>query len=146
MTNNIKHLGIVENIDGFRLKVRIVQTSACSSCSVKGHCNVSETKEKLIDVYDNKGLAPQVGQQVMISGATSMGMKAVGWAFGLPFVIVLASLFAAMALTQGDEAVSALVSLCMLIPYYIGLYLCRKRFSRTFVFTLESVSGNKVTS
>lgn len=139
MANNIKHLGIVENIDGFRLKVRIVQTSACSSCSVKGHCNASETKEKLIDVYNNKGLMPQVGQKVMIVGATSMGMKAVGWAFGIPFLILLVSLFASMALTQNDEVTSALVSLAMLIPYYVILYLCRKRFSRVFIFTLESI-------
>lgn len=129
----------MENIDGFRLKVRIVQTSACSSCSVKGHCNASETKEKLIDVYNNKGLMPQVGQKVMIVGATSMGMKAVGWAFGIPFLILLVSLFVSMALTQNDEVASALVSLAMLIPYYVILYLCRKRFSRTFIFTLESI-------
>ena len=37
MTNNtIKHLGIVENIQGSHLSVRIVQTSACAACSAKG--------------------------------------------------------------------------------------------------------------
>ena len=101
MTNNIKHLGIVENIDGFHLKVRIVQTSACSSCSIKGHCSASETKEKLIDVYNpNPSLNPQVGQRVMITGSASMGMKAVGWAFIMPFLILLVSLFVSMKLTQ----------------------------------------------
>lgn len=141
MTNNIKHLGIVENIDGFHLKVRIVQTSACSSCSIKGHCSASETKEKLIDVYNhNPSLNPQVGQRVMITGSTSMGMKAVGWAFIMPFLILLVSLFVSMTLTQHDEVLSALVALLMLVPYYIILFLCRGHFSRTFVFTLESVS------
>lgn len=140
MTNNIKHLGIVENIDGFHLKVRIVQTSACSSCSIKGHCSASETKEKLIDVYNhNPSLNPQVGQRVMITGSTSMGMKAVGWAFIMPFLILLVSLFVSMKLTQHDEVLSALVALLMLVPYYIILFLCRGYFSRTFVFTLESV-------
>lgn len=141
MTNNIKHLGIVENIDGFHLKVRIVQTSACSSCSIKGHCSASETKEKLIDVYNpNPSLNPQVGQRVMITGSASMGMKAVGWAFIMPFLILLVSLFVSMKLTQHDEVLSALVALLMLVPYYIILFLCRGHFSRTFVFTLESVS------
>ena len=33
MTNNtIKHLGIVEKIQGSHLSVRIVQTSACAAC------------------------------------------------------------------------------------------------------------------
>lgn len=50
MTDIIKHRGIVENIEGSHVRVRIVQTSACSACSVKEHCNASESKEKLIDV------------------------------------------------------------------------------------------------
>ena len=77
MTDKIKHLGIVESINGSYLKVRIVQTSACSACSIKGHCSAAESKEKLIDVYNKSGLPCQVGNQVMISGATSLGMKAV---------------------------------------------------------------------
>ena len=81
MTDKIKHLGIVESINGSYLKVRIVQTSACSACSIKGHCSAAESKEKLIDVYNKAGLTCQVGNQVMISGATSLGMKAVMWFF-----------------------------------------------------------------
>ena len=142
MANNIKHLGIVENIDGIRLKVKIMQTSACSACSAKAHCHASETKEKLIDVRNDKGLPCRIGQEVMICGSTSMGMKAVWWAFGAPFVVLLLSLFVFMKLTGGDEALAAMVSLCMLAPYYFILYLCRARLSRIFVFTLESVNNN----
>lgn len=141
MANTVKHLGIVESINGSYLKVRIVQTSACSSCSVKGHCSAAESKEKLIDVYNKDGLDCQVGSQVTISGATSLGMKAVMWAFVFPFVVLLVSLFIFMSVTEGDEAVSSLVSLCMLIPYYLILFLCRERFRRTFVFVLESINN-----
>ena len=73
MSDTIKHLGIVENINGPYVQVRILQTSACASCSVKGHCNASETKEKLIDVYNGKDIHCQVGQRVLICGATSEG-------------------------------------------------------------------------
>lgn len=141
MANTVKHLGIVESINGSYLKVRIVQTSACSSCSVKGHCSAAESKEKLIDVYNKDGLDCQVGSQVTISGATSLGMKAVMWAFVFPFVVLLISLFISMSVTGGDEAVSSVVSLCMLIPYYLILFLCRERFRRTFVFVLESINN-----
>ena len=55
MSDLIKHQGIVEKVDGMHVKVRIVQTSACSSCSAKGLCNASESKEKLIDVYGVSG-------------------------------------------------------------------------------------------
>lgn len=139
MTNKIKHLGIVENINGSYVQVRIQQTSACSSCSVKAHCNASETKEKLIDVYNRNCLDCQVGDQVWITGETSMGMKAVWLAFVLPFMILLLVLFIAMNLTERDEVVSAIMSLVMLIPYYLIIYMCRKKLSRTFMFTLETL-------
>lgn len=139
MTNKIKHLGIVENIQGSYVRVRIQQTSACSSCSVKGYCNASETKEKLIDVYNRNNLDCQVGDQVWIVGATSMGMKAVWLAFGFPFLILLSVLFITMRLTDGNEVFSALVALLMLIPYYLIIYMCRNKLSRTFVFVLETI-------
>ena len=107
MVNSIKHLGIVENINGSRLKVRIVQSSACSSCSVKGHCSASETKEKIIDVYNKNGVPCQIGERVMIVGTTSMGMKAVFLAFVLPFVVLLLALIFSLKLTGGDEVLSA---------------------------------------
>ena len=142
MNNNIKHLGIVESIDGSHVRVKILQSSACSSCSVKGHCNISETKEKIIDIHDKESAACcSVGQEVMVCGTTSMGMKAVVLAFVLPFIVLLAALFVTMRVTDGDEAASALVSLCTLIPYYIIIYLLRNRISRTFSFTLETINN-----
>ena len=142
MNNNIKHLGIVESIDGSHVRVKILQSSACSSCSVKGHCNVSETKEKIIDIHDKESAdCCSVGQEVMVCGTTSMGMKAVVLAFVLPFIVLLAALFVTMRVTDGDEATSALVSICTLIPYYIIIYLLRNRISRTFSFTLETINN-----
>lgn len=139
MVTNIKHLGIVENINGSRLKVKIVQSSACSACSVKGHCGASETKEKIIDVYNKNNVPCQVGERVMIVGTTSMGMKAVLLAFVLPFIVLLLALIISLKLTGGDEAVSALVSLGTLVPYYLIIYICRNRLSRSFMFILESI-------
>lgn len=139
MVTNIKHLGIVENINGSRLKVKIVQSSACSACSVKGYCSASETKEKIIDVYNKNNVPCQVGERVMIVGTTSMGMKAVLLAFVLPFIVLLLALIISLKLTGGDEAVSALVSLGTLVPYYLIIYICRNRLSRSFMFILESI-------
>lgn len=140
MSDTIKHFGIVENINGPHVQVRILQTSACASCSVKGHCNASETKEKLIDVYNGKEIHCQIGQRVMICGTTSMGMKAVWLAFCIPFFLLLGALFLFMTLTGGDEIKAALFSLAVLIPYYFILYMCRNKLNRTFTFTLESIN------
>lgn len=72
MTNIITHQGIVENISGSQVFVRIIQTSACSTCSVKGHCSSADSKEKVIEVTDTSS-AWKIGDEVTIIGATSMG-------------------------------------------------------------------------
>ena len=50
MSNKIKHSGVVDGVDGTTVRVRILQSSACSACKVASHCNASETKEKLVEV------------------------------------------------------------------------------------------------
>ena len=128
MTNNtIKHLGIVENIQGSHLSVRIVQTSACAACSAKGHCSSADSKDKIIDIIDTAASSYQVGEKVMVVGETSMGMMAVLLAFVLPFVLLIFSLFLLMALIE-NELYAALLSLAVLIPI-ISFYGLTKRDS-----------------
>ena len=136
MADLIKHKGIVEKIDGSHVTVRIVQTSACSSCSAKGLCNASESKEKLIDVYQSQVLC-RVGEEVVVCGTTSMGMRAVFLAFGIPLLILLAALFVSMRMTGDDALLSAVIALCAVIPYYLIIYLCKDKLDRTFSFTIE---------
>lgn len=138
MPSNIKHLGIVESINGTRLKVRIEQTSACAACSVKQHCHVPESKEKIIDVCNPQGVVCAVGQKILISGTTAMGMKAVLLAFVFPFLVLLLALASVLHLTH-NELVSALAALGALVPYYLIIYICRKRLNRSFIFRLENV-------
>ena len=114
MTNNtIKHLGIVENIQGSHLSVRIVQTSACAACSVKGHCSSADSKDKIIDIIDTAAASYQVGENVMVVGETSMGMQAVALAFIIPFVLLIFTLFLFMALIE-NELYAALLSLSLI--------------------------------
>ena len=126
MANTIRHQGIVENINGSHLQVRIIQTSACASCSVKGHCSSADTKEKLIDITDTGVYVYQPGDRVWVIGELSMGAMAVLYAFILPFFIVIFSLFIFMAIWN-DELLSALCSLVLLIPYYYILWLNKSR-------------------
>lgn len=140
MTNQIKHRGIVEKIDGSHIQVRIVQTSACSSCSIKSHCNASESKDKIIDVYNINESNYYVGQEVNLIGTTSMGMHAVMIAFCIPFIVMILSLFIAMYITH-DELKSALVALLSLIPIYVVIYLFRNKMIKKFSFSLEFINN-----
>ena len=141
MTNNtIKHLGIVENIQGSHLSVRIVQTSACAACSAKGHCSSADSKDKIIDITDAAADSYQTGERVMVIGETSMGMMAVLLAFVLPFVLLIFSLFLLMALVE-NELYAALLSLAVLVPYYYILWLNKTRLKQKFSFTIKPINN-----
>lgn len=136
MADIIKHRGRVERVDGSHVVVRIIQTSACSACSIKGHCNASESKEKLIDVYEADA-SYQVGEEVVLCGTTSMGMRAVFLAFGIPLLLLLFALFVSMKLSGGDALVSSLVTLVAVVPYYIFIFFMKDKLNKTFSFTIE---------
>ena len=139
MANTIKHQGIVENINGSHLQVRIIQTSACASCSIKGHCSSADTKEKLIDVTDDNVSSYQPGDRVWVIGELSMGVMAVLLAFILPLLVLIFSLFIFMAIWN-DELGSALCSLALLIPYYYILWLNKSRLGKKFSFSISPMN------
>ena len=136
MADIIKHRGIVEKVEGAHVVVRIVQTSACAACSAKGLCNASESKEKQIDVYE-AGASYRIGEEVVLCGSTSMGMRAVLLAFGIPMLLLLFALFVTMRVTDGDALVSSLVALFAVVPYYLVIYFMKDKLNRTFSFTIE---------
>ena len=136
MADIIKHNGIVEKVNGSHVVVRIVQTSACSACSAKGLCNASESKEKQIDVYEVNP-SYRIGEEVLLCGSTSMGMRAVFLAFGVPALLLLFALFVTMRITDGDALLSAIVALLAVVPYYVVIYLMKDKMNKTFSFVIE---------
>ena len=136
MADIIKHRGIVEKVEGSHVVVRIVQTSACAACSAKGLCNASESKEKQIDVYEVNA-SYRIGEEVVLCGTTSMGMRAVFLAFGIPMLLLMVALFVTMRVTDGDALVSSLVALFAVVPYYLVIYFMKDKFNKTFSFTIE---------
>lgn len=141
MMNTIRHQGIVENINGNHLRVRIVQASGCDACGIKGHCTTVGPKEKLIDVVVPNEVSYRQGDRVWVMGTLSMGGKAVALAFILPFLLVVAALFAGMALF-GDELEAALFSFSLLLFYYMVLWRNKNRLSRQFSFYVRAMDSS----
>ncbi|MBE6284087.1 MAG: RseC/MucC family positive regulator of sigma(E) [Mediterranea massiliensis] len=125
MATTIKHQGVIETIEDSHIQVRILQTSACASCSIKGHCTSVDVDEKLIDIHTSDAHTYQVGESVWVMGALSMGMKAVLLAFVLPLVILVAALFILMNVLE-DELLAVAGSIVCLSVYYILLRLLFK--------------------
>lgn len=138
MNNKIRHAGVIEEVGADRIKVRILQTSACAACKVAGHCNASESKEKLVDVYGQPTSEYRVGDSVVVVAAPEVGFRAVAWGFGIPFVVLVATVFLMVKLT-GNEGLAALASLGALIPYYVVLYLLRDKIRERLSFTIEHI-------
>ncbi len=137
MNGRVRHSGIVETVDGECVKVRILQASACAHCKISGHCNASDSKEKIVDV---RGVADasrfKAGDEVVVYASMNTASQALMLGFGLPFVVLVGVLFCVYALTA-DEALSALSGIAALIPYYILLWLFRERLAGRMRFGIE---------
>ncbi len=136
MSNKIKHAGVVDGVEGECVRVRILQSSACSACKVAAHCNASETKEKIIDVMDADASHYQKGDQVMVVADTAVGFRASLYAYLLPLILMVVTLVGVLAATH-SEGLAALSALGILIPYYVLLFLMRNKLRNRLSFTLE---------
>lgn len=134
--NTISHEGIVHAITDDSIKVKILQTSACAECRVHGHCSAAESKEKIVEVINEKATPHQVGEKVIVTMDKVEGRNAVLLAFILPFILMVGVLMIVLFLSK-NEALAALVGIGVLIPYYIILYLLNEKIKRKFAFRLE---------
>ena len=136
MSNEIKHSGVVESVADGVVRVRILQTSACAACKVAGHCHASEAKEKLVDVNCGNAADYSAGQTVTVCASAEVARRALLLGFGLPLLILLGVLVLLMQLGY-DEATAALASVAMLAPYYLLLWLLRRRIGQRLSFYIE---------
>lgn len=136
MSNKIKHAGVVDGVEGECVRVRILQSSACSACKVAAHCNASETKEKIIDVMDADASHYQKGDQVLVVADTAVGFRASLYGYLLPLILMVVTLVGVLAATH-SEGLAAVSALGILIPYYVLLFLMRNKLRNRLSFTLE---------
>ena len=131
----IRHEGIVESIGAKSCLVRILQASACSSCSARQLCRSSESKEKVIEV---KGHYPtlQVGDNVTLIGSVRQGLRASVLAYVIPLIIMLVALFVGTRLS--GDGIGALAALLFLAIYYGILFLFRDKLDKQFSFKIET--------
>ncbi len=136
MSANIKHCGIVDEITDGCIKVRIVQSSACASCKVASRCNASESKEKIVEVYDEDTNMFSIGDNVIVTASQGMGFLAVLLSSVIPLFLLIAVLASVLAATS-SEAWAALASLGALAPYYLILYMLKDKIRSRLSFKIE---------
>ena len=133
-SRRITHEGIIDHIENDIVFVRILSKSACAECHSKSMCGVSEMTEKLIEVKQNiSGF--ENGQTVNVILDRSLGNKAVLLGYFIPFLLLITTLI--LSGFYLSELWSGLLSLGILIPYYMLLFVFKDKLSKTFYFRIE---------
>lgn len=134
LEDTIRHMGIVERVDGDIATVRIAQTSACAACHAAKMCMASESREKRIEAHVLEPL--QVGDEVEVLVREQAGWLAVCLAYIIPFLLLVAAVagFGHMGWSEAKAGTAALVSVAV---YYVILRLFRDRLQRKFTFWVK---------
>jgi len=133
----ISHDGVVDSLEGDEVVVRITSYAACTDCHARGACNVSQEKEKFLRVQARHSNYKS-GEKVRVVLSQSLGFRALFLGYILPFLLVLTALLIVSA-AGVSELIAGLVSLAVLLPYYIGLKFFRGRLEKQFSFFLLKI-------
>ncbi|MBE6336124.1 MAG: hypothetical protein E7066_05550 [Lentimicrobiaceae bacterium] len=136
MENRISHEGVITNIDKENIEVKILSQSACVSCNIKTACNMSEMKEKTITIPAPKDKNLSIGQEVKISIGLGQAKRAVVFAYVIPVILLISMIFILNAL-KIDEGINALISIGILVPYYMILFLFKDKIKRKFEYEIH---------
>jgi sigma-E factor negative regulatory protein RseC len=136
--DKIEHQGVVESVEGDHVRVNILQVAACSGCKARSLCSSSESKEKLIDVYEqNAAQKYRIGEQVKVCGTLSMGKQAVRMAFSVPLLFTVVWMFAALVWLKLSELMSVGILVVILVVYFYIIYLNKDKMAKHFAFWIE---------
>jgi sigma-E factor negative regulatory protein RseC len=133
-SNIINHEGVVLSNNGSTVIISISSEPACSGCHAEGSCSLSGKEKKTIEVqgkYEVKS-----GEQVTILMKQSMGYIALFLGYLLPGIAVVTVLITMISI-KVPELFAGLISLAILLPYYILLFFLRARIDKKFTFTLK---------
>ncbi len=136
--NEIIHQGFIAAMDADHIEVSIESKSACASCHASGACNAADKSTRLINIKNSPLYRHlKIGDWVTVQGNFSSGLKAVLFAYVIPFVLILITLMIASAVTN-NNLFSGLLALGITIPYFAILYFNRKKFEKQFSFFIKT--------
>ncbi|MBO7225033.1 MAG: SoxR reducing system RseC family protein [Bacteroidales bacterium] len=133
----VEQKGIVIKKQEDKLVVKIEQKSTCSSCHARGACTSLDKKDKEIEIKSKDTANYNIGDEVIITISTKLGMKAVLIAFVLPLILIVLALFLSIKIFSLSQSLSALISLLVLSAYYFLLYKQNLFLSKQFNFTIK---------
>ncbi|MEJ2583567.1 MAG: SoxR reducing system RseC family protein [Robiginitalea sp.] len=134
--NAYVHSGVISRINRGSVIVSLDKNIHCETCHAKGACGVSDSASKEIEVV-NTGQRYTLNEPVEVILKKNLGHKAVFWAYVFPFILMLLTLMTASFFVT--EWIAGLLSLLILIPYYLLMHGLKGYFKRTFDISIQRI-------
>ncbi|MEJ2162339.1 MAG: SoxR reducing system RseC family protein [Robiginitalea sp.] len=133
ITNTFIHKGIISEIKGRSIIVSLEEDVHCESCRAKSVCGASQSSSKEIEITDPEG-SFRLNEPVEVHLRKDLGHKALFWAYIFPFILLLLTLLTTSMFYA--EWLAGLLSILVLIPYYLLLYAGKDYFRKTFKISI----------
>jgi positive regulator of sigma E activity len=123
------HPATVSRISGDSVFVSMDQNVHCDSCRAKMACGLSESKTEEIEIM-NADSSFKIDENVNIVINKTLGLRAVIWAYVLPFILLISVLLITSLFVA--EWLAGLIALSVLVPYYFILRSLNSVFRKKF--------------
>ena len=131
--NTFVHSGIISKIAGQSIIVSLEQNIHCNSCRAKAACGISESETKEIEIINSNDYFI-INERVEVVLKRALGFKAVFWAYVFPFILMFSTLIITSSFLK--EWIAGLLSLIVLIPYFLTLYLFKNSLKSVFKMSI----------
>ncbi|WP_273276979.1 SoxR reducing system RseC family protein [Maribacter polysiphoniae] len=130
------HSGVISKKDNGSLIVSLDENVHCESCRAKSTCGISESGSKEVEISStDESFA--LNEQVNVILKKGLGLKAVFWAYIFPFLLMVLTLMVSSLFLK--EWMAGILSLLILVPYYLLLYVLRNVFKKTFKISVVKI-------
>lgn len=133
----VRHEGIVSKISRDTITISLKGNINCEGCKAQSACGVSESNNKEIEV-DTSSNPLLLNENVEVLLQKSLGLKAVFWAYVLPFIIMMLVLLVTSIFVE--EWLAGVLALVILVPYYLIVLLLKPVFKKTFQVSILKLS------
>lgn len=133
----VKHDGVISNISGDKVTVSLTGDIHCDACNAKSICGAAESNSKEIEIQ-NISQTLGINEKVTVLLKKDLAIKAVFYAYLLPFIILLTTLL--VGSYYFDDLLAGLLAIAVLIPYYMMIYLLRDSFKKEFKASILKTS------
>jgi len=130
------HSGLISKISGQTITVHLEQNIHCDSCRAKSSCGISESSTKAVEVLNSKD-SFKINEEVNVVLKKALGLKAVFWAYVFPFILMFSTLIIASNFLK--EWLAGLISLLIIVPYYIVLYFLKNALKSAFQVSILKI-------